>query len=147
MAPFALPGGSETRDGTRKSPVTIRGSLIGGGSDEAGRTDGGNPVHLSRASYRTRTTTYSGKSTVIQGDETKDATGNGRGGGDRGKETNSNDMGGADNNNEAGATEQMEKAETIMATVGTKEAERKRTAGMATATAVLDLLINRRAPP
>ncbi|KAK1780994.1 LOW QUALITY PROTEIN: hypothetical protein QBC45DRAFT_449733 [Copromyces sp. CBS 386.78] len=102
MAPFALPGGSETRDEIKNSLATIWDSLIGGGTDDAGRTDGGNPVHLSQTSYRERTTTYSGKITVIPSDETNGTTSNGRKGGDRGKKTNLNDMGGADNNNEAG---------------------------------------------
>ncbi|KAK3953349.1 hypothetical protein QBC32DRAFT_369564 [Pseudoneurospora amorphoporcata] len=78
MAPFALPGGSETRNEIKNSLATIWDSLIGGGTDDAWRTDGGNPVHLSQTSYRERTTTYSGKITVIPRDETNGTTTGGK---------------------------------------------------------------------
>lgn len=102
MAPFAQPGGSETRDETKKSLVTIRDSFIGGDSEDTGRTDDGKQVRLSQTTSRKRTTAYSGKITVIQGCEGNDTTINGREGGDGGKTTNLNDMGDTGHNNGAG---------------------------------------------
>ena len=102
MAPLALPGGSNTRDETKKSLVTIRDSLIRLGTDDAGSTDGGNQVYLSQTTCRKRTTAYSGKTVVIQSKERNETTSNGRKGGDEGKRTNLNGLRYTGNNNEAG---------------------------------------------